>query len=273
MAIQHEQAPAREDRKVVIVGIPFDQNSSYQRGAADGPAAIRNAFKCESSNSCSELGMDTNTCSEWTSLSLNSDPSPFETITRTIRDIRTSGAVPISLGGDHSITFPIIQAFADVARDLTILHFDAHPDLYDSFEGDRNSHACPFARIMEASLAKRLVQVGIRTMNEHQRKQAERFGVEVLEMRQWEGHMPALDGPLYVSFDMDVLDPAYCPGVSHPEPGGLTTREVIREIHDLSVPIVGADIVELNPANDQSGISAMCAAKILKELIGKIAAG
>jgi len=177
----------------------------------------------------------------------------------------------VSLGGDHSITYPIVKAFAGRYPELTIFHFDAHPDLYDEFEGSRVSHACPFARIMEESLAKRLVQVGIRTMNAHQRAQAEKFGAEVVEMRS----LPAFErmkvkGQVYVSFDMDVLDPAFAAGISHWEPGGMSVREAIAHLHAIEGTIVGADIVEYNPERDSSGITATVAAKILKELLGKI---
>jgi agmatinase len=172
-----------------------------------------------------------------------------------------------SLGGDHAITYPIMRAYATKYGDLAVLHLDAHPDLYDEFEGNRSSHACPFARIMEEGLVKRLVQVGVRTMNPHQRAQARRFGVEVVEMRQYQpGLALELDGPLYVSIDLDVLDPAFAPGVSHHEPGGLSVREVLQLIQELRVPVVGADIVELNPHRDPVGCTAMVAAKLLKEI-------
>nr|NIV28320.1 agmatinase [Anaerolineae bacterium] len=145
---------------------------------------------------------------------------------------------------------------------------DAHPDLYDEIEGNRYSHGCPFARIMEESLVTRLVQVGIRTMNPHQRAQAERFGVEVHEMRDWRpGTAFDFGGPVYLSLDLDVLDPAFAPGTSHHEPGGLSTREVLELIQNLRAPIVGADIVELNPKRDPLGITAMAAAKLLKEVV------
>ena len=107
----------------------------------------------------------------------------FAAIENGVGALLEQGKRPVSLGGDHSITYPIVKAFARRYPELTIFHFDAHPDLYDEFEGNRLSHACPFARIMEAGLAKRLVQVGIRTINGHQREQAKRFGVEVVEMR------------------------------------------------------------------------------------------
>ena len=174
------------------------------------------------------------------------------------------------LGGDHSVTFPVVQAVARKHGQLNILHFDAHPDLYDEFEGDRFSHACPFARIMEAGLARRLVQVGIRTANAHQREQAARYGVETVEARNWTGQLPQLDGPLYISVDMDVLDPAFAPGISHHEPGGLTTRELINAIQSINVPVVAVDVVELNPRRDRDDVTAVCAAKIMRELAAVI---
>jgi arginase family enzyme len=157
---------------------------------------------------------------------------------------------------------------------LTIFHFDAHPDLYEEFEGNRLSHACPFARIMEAGLAKRLVQIGIRTLNGHQREQAEKFGVEVVEMR----GLPAYGklkatGPVYITFDMDVLDPGFAPGVSHREPGGISVREAIAHLHAIEGEIVGADLVEYNPVRDIGGMTAIVAAKILKEILGRMVAG
>jgi arginase len=180
----------------------------------------------------------------------------------------------VLLGGDHSITYPIVKAVAGRHRELTIFHFDAHPDLYDEFEGNRLSHACPFARIMEAGLAKRLVQVGIRTINRHQREQAQRFGVEVVEMR----GLPAYEklkgaGPVYVTFDMDVLDPGFAPGVSHREPGGMSVREAIAHLHAIKGQIVGADVVEYNPVRDVAGLTATVAAKMVKEILGKMIAG
>jgi arginase family enzyme len=154
---------------------------------------------------------------------------------------------------------------------LTVLHIDAHPDLYDEFEGRRFSHACPFARIMEEGLAHRLVQVGIRTMNGHQREQARRFGVETIDMRAWaDGVRPHVTGPLYVSIDLDGLDPAFAPGVSHREPGGLSVREVIGFVQALPHPLAGADIVEFNPSQDPLGLTAPVAAKLVKELVGRM---
>ena len=122
---------------------------------------------------------------------------------------------------------------------------------------------------MEEGLVQRLVQIGIRTMTGHQREQAQRFGVEVIEMHALSAvDQLAFEGPVYLSFDMDCLDPAFAPGVSHYEPGGLSTRAVLAMIQNLDADIVGADIVEYNPERDPQGITAMVAAKILKEIMG-----
>jgi arginase len=261
-----------------LLGIQFDGQSSYLRGAAEAPAKIREALACDASNQWTETGVDLGVQGIYVNagdlaLAGASDKDAFAAIESGMGTLIEQGKRPVSLGGDHSITFPIIKAVAKTYSDLTIFHFDAHPDLYDEFEGNRWSHACPFARIMESGLAKRLVQIGIRTINGHQREQAKRFGVEVIEM----GQLPAYarlkaTAPVYISFDIDVLDPAYAPGISHREPGGMSVREAIAHLHAIEGQIVGADVVEYNPVRDVSGMTAMVAAKILKEIMGKMIA-
>jgi arginase len=259
-----------------LLGIPFDGHSSYLRGAGDAPAKIREALRCDASNSWSESGVDLGVAGVYEDAGdlEFSEAGAFAAIEAGVSALIDQGKRPVSLGGDHSITYPIVKAVARQHRELTIFHFDAHPDLYDEFEGNRLSHACPFARIMEAGLAKRLVQVGIRTINRHQREQAQRFGVEVVEMRA----LPAYEklkatGPVYISFDMDVLDPAFAPGVSHQEPGGMSVREAIAHLHAIEGEIVGADVVEYNPVRDIAGMTATVAAKMVKEILGKMIAG
>ena len=256
-----------------LLGIPFDGASSYLRGAGDAPPKIRGALRCDSANSWTELGVDLGRAGIYEDAG---DLAFLETDATAAIENGVSGLIgkgkrPVSLGGDHSISYPIVKAMARQYPDLTIFHFDAHPDLYDEFEGNRLSHACPFARIMESGLAKRLVQVGIRTMVQHQREQAEKFGVEVVEMRA----LPAFDklkakGPVYITFDMDVLDPAFAPGISHREPGGMSVREAIAHLHAIEGTIVGADVVEYNPVQDVAGMTATVAAKIVKEILGKM---
>jgi len=257
-----------------LIGLPYDASSSYKRGPSDAPTLIREALWSPSANSWTELGVDIGedgVIADAGDLDLGrcAPADARRSIEAAVSRIVSSGARPVSLGGDHSVTYPVLRAIRAHAPRLTIVHFDAHPDLYDAFEGDHFSHACPFARIMEERLADRLIQVGIRTMNGHQRSQAARFGVEVIEMRQLRDDTRiSTDGPLYVSIDIDALDPAFAPGVSHREPGGLSVRTLLTFVQSLSGPIVGADVVELNPRNDPSGVSAMAAGKVLRELLG-----
>ena len=191
-----------------------------------------------------------------------------------ISTLLSDGLAPIALGGDHSITYPIVKAFARKFPDLSILHFDAHPDIYDEFQGNRYSHACPFARIMEEKLVKRLVQVGIRTATTHQREQIKKFGLEVVEMRDWKhGLAFEFDTPVYISFDVDALDPAFAPGVSHREPGGLSTRQAIDLIQRIRGQVVGADIVEFNPRMDPLHVTGTVCAKLLKEIAARMLTG
>lgn len=259
-----------------LLGIPFDAYSSYLRGAGEAPGKIREALACDASNSWSESGVDLSVAGAYEDAGdlEFAEKDAFAAIEGGVGALIDQGKRPVSLGGDHSITYPIVKAVARRHPELTIFHFDAHPDLYEEFEGNRLSHACPFARIMEAGLAKRLVQVGIRTINRHQREQAQRFGVEVVEMRA----LPAYEklkaaGPVYLTFDMDVLDPAFAPGISHREPGGMSVREAIAHLHAIKGEIVGADVVEYNPVRDVAGMTATVAAKILKEILGRMVAG
>jgi len=200
------------------------------------------------------------------------DPAnEYLSIENTISELLNRNERVISLGGDHSITFPVIRAFSKKYNRLNILQLDAHPDLYDELDANPYSHACPFARIMEEKLVTRLVQAGIRTMTGHQHEQAQQFGVEVIEMRE----LNKIDnlkfsGPVYLSLDMDVLDPAFAPGVSHLEPGGMSTRQLLNIIQNLNGNLVGADIVEYNPQQDLHGVTAMVAAKLLKEIISRM---
>lgn len=195
------------------------------------------------------------------------------------------GHTTLVLGGDHSITYPVVRAFREhmapaavdpsasvhAANGPTIVHLDAHADLYREFDGDRYSHACPFTRIMEERLASRLIQIGIRTLTAEQRGVAAEFGVEIFGADRWRDALPivaSLRGPVYVSLDLDVLEPMLAPGLSHPEPGGLSVREVLYVLAAIQTTVVGADIVEYNPRNDVRHLTARVAAKFLKELVG-----
>ncbi len=261
---------------VTVVGVPSDENSSFMRGAALAPPRIREALHSDATNLCAENGIDLGAEARWRDLGdleLGQGAAAFQQIETAIGSLLDRGVYVLALGGDHAITYPILRAYGAKYDHLNVLQLDAHPDLYDEYQGNRFSHACPFARIMEEKLVSRLVQVGIRTMNPHQRTQAERFGVEVIDMRQWApGLKLEFEGPLYLSLDLDVLDPVFAPGISHREPGGLSTRELLGLLQGVQGPIVGADIVELNPERDPMGIASLAAAKILKEIVARMLA-
>lgn len=264
-----------QNGSICILGIPLDKNSSFQKGPSSAPGQIRKSYFSDSSNLWSEKGLDLESIKHLYDLGdidFKEDIDDFNLIKNSAKDVLDKNCYLLSLGGDHSITFPIIEAYAQKYDRLNILHLDAHPDLYDSLDGNIYSHACPFARIMEKNLAARLVQAGIRTINGHQREQAKKFGVEVNEMKDginWLGKLE-FDGPVYLSLDLDCIDPAFAPGVSHHEPGGMTTRQVIDIIHRLKGKIIGADIVEYNPDRDLNSMTSMVAAKLLKEIIARI---
>jgi arginase len=264
---------------VALLGIPWDRSSSFQRGCAEAPARIREALHSESSNVWNEGGDDLSNpgvLHDAGDLTLSEDPADARTaIERGVRQHIDHGYVPLILGGDHSITYPVVRGFRGDASGSgsapTIVHFDAHADLYREFDGDRYSHACPFTRIMEAHLASRLVQIGIRTLTAEQRVVAAEFGVEVFGADRWRDALPlvaSLRGPVYVSLDLDVLEPMLAPGLSHPEPGGLSVRDVLEVLSAIHAPLIGADIVEYNPRNDVRDLTARVAAKFVKELVG-----
>ncbi|KAL6068132.1 Agmatinase [Balamuthia mandrillaris] len=199
----------------------------------------------------------------------NRDPSMFHKV--------------VSLGGDHSISFPLVSAVSKKYNgNLSLVLIDAHADMYADFEGNYYSHASPFARILESGLVRRMVSLGMRTLPLHHRQQMERYGVECVEMKDfysWKNRrdedklkkLLSFEEPIYLSVDIDGIDPAFAPGVSHQEPGGFSTREVIDLIHQIQGNIVAADIVEYNPKRDVAGgMTGMLCAKLLREIAGKM---
>lgn len=263
--------------KIAIQSIPYDANSSFLRGASQGPKSILKAFHSPSSNYCTQDGTDLSQLrhywEELRELEIEhlAAPNAHESIFEKTHQLLAAGKRVISLGGDHSITFPIIRAYAEYYSDFHLLQIDAHGDLYHDFEGNYYSHASPFARILEHDLVSSLTQIGNRTLNPHQRQQIKKFNVSCVEMKQFNlQDLPILKGPLYVSFDLDALDPAFAPGVSHYEPGGLSTFEALKILEHINVEIIGADIVELNPFRDINEMTAMVGGKLLKEFLTKM---
>jgi arginase len=267
-----------QDYNIAIIGIPFDEKSCYLRGASKGPQAIRAASTGKAINAWTELGRNLEVDGVLVDLgdvdATGNFEQVFSRIERSILEILEKKAVPVVLGGDHSISYPVVKAFAKKFKPLDILHFDAHPDLYEELYGDRFSHACPFARIMEQGLAENLVQVGIRAATGEHRAKVREHGIRMIEMKDIHDNLSLeFSNPLYISFDLDSLDPAFAPGVSHHEPGGLSTRQALGILQTLKARIVGLDVVELNPERDVSGITAAAAVKLIKEVAGKIIIG
>jgi arginase len=265
-----------EDYNIAIIGIPFDEKSCYLRGASKGPQAVRAASTGKAINSWTEFGANLDEeiiLRDLGDIDVSGDFfEVFSRIEDNILKILEKKAVPVVIGGDHSISYPVVKAFARKFKPLDILHFDAHPDLYEEMYGDRYSHACPFARIMEEGLAQNLVQVGIRAATGQQRATASEHGVRMIEMKDIKGSLALkFSNPLYISFDLDALDPAFAPGVAHHEAGGLSTRQALDILQALDARIVGLDVVEVNPERDISGITAAAAVKIIKEVLGGIA--
>ena len=255
--------------KIYIQGIQFDEKSSFQQGPRLAPPIIRKALHSGAMNLFTEAGQNI----EDSAIEDKGDfiiSDYFDIETTTAKHLSENAKV-FTLGGDHSITFPVIKAHHQKYPKLDILHIDAHADMYDDYEGDPYSHACPFAQIMEHKFAARLVQVGIRTLNTHQAEQVEKYQVEVHSMKDLDlTSIRPFENPLYISLDMDAFDPAFAPGVSHHEPGGLTSRQVIDLIQNIKTEVIGADIVEYNPDRDFQEMTAYLAAKMMKEILGKM---
>lgn len=257
---------------ISMLGIPHDGNSSFMKWASEGPAHIRPELHSDAYSLWTETGIDLGMPErliDHGDIQFNGSVDHWEAIELGVRRVLDTGNPLISLGGDHAITHPIMRAVRKRHPKLTILHIDAHPDIYHNFQNNPRSHTSPFARIMEEKLADRLIQVGLRTINDHHRAQFERFGVEYIEAGHCSQELKLnFQMPVYLSMDIDALDPAYAPGVSHREPGGLSTRQVIDLIHSIDQPIVAADIVEYNPRCDISNMTALVATKLLKEIAG-----
>src|SRR6059058_4421884 len=211
-----------------LLGLPYDASSSFLKGTAAAPPLIRQALHSPAGNPWTETGVDLGAdgaLGDAGDLPLGTSAADARTkIEEAVRTLLEAGGRPIALGGDHSVTYPIVRAVRWFHPQLSILHFDAHPDLYPEFEGDRYSHACPFARILEEKLVDQVVQVGIRTMNAVQRTQAERYGVEVIDMRAWvAGRRPTLHEPVYLSIDLDRAG-----GYPHDERGAAHAGRALR---------------------------------------------
>ena len=282
---------------VAIVGAPFDDAVSHRPGARFGPRAIREAQYTTGSIHSLQLGNepfeildvvdagDANIVPSWIDRA-------HAFIYRKVHEVAETGAIPIVLGGDHSITWPSATAVAEVRRpgSIGIVHFDAHADTANDDWGVLAGHGTPMRRLIESGAVKgsNFVQVGLRGywppvetfewMKEqglrwHLMREIEERGAEAVID---DAIAEALDGPdaVYLSVDIDVIDPGNAPGTGTPEPGGMLPREVLRAVRRIAsrVEIASMDIVEVSPPYDHAEVTAMAANRVALELISALAA-
>jgi arginase len=262
---------------LAFVGLPADSQSSFRKGAAAGPRHLRLAYDGRGYNATTELGVDLEGL-----VSDLGDWQPHEAWDVTMEDYRSRAAelfastrVPFFAGGDHAVTIPIVAALEVRDEPVHVVQFDAHPDLYPEYDGDRYSHSCVAARILEMEHVASVTQIGVRTLNHPQLEVVRRHGGRlcVLEARDVPirkvdlDHIPSAE-PVYVTVDLDAFDPAFAPGVAHPVPGGLTPRQVLTIVNHAGWLLVGVDVVELNPARDEGDRTAVLAGRLLHEAMG-----
>jgi agmatinase len=274
-----QNEPSLESR-LVFVGIPDDSQSSFRLGCSAGPKEIRSAYDGRSFNSTTESGVDLEAA-----VADLGDLAPEESweassqkYRRAVEGLLEKNQTPFIAGGDHAITVPVVEAFGVLQNPIHVVQIDAHPDVYPEFEGNRFSHACVAARLLEMDHVASVTQLGIRTLNAVQARQLERYSdrLRMFYARELLAELPRLThlttgAPVYLTVDLDGFDPAVAPGVSHPVPGGLTSRQVLGFIGSADWRLVGMDVVELNPSADLNRLTAILAARLLHEGMGYVA--
>ncbi len=260
--------------KAVILGVPMDYTVSFRPGSRLGPQRVREvSYGVEEYSFYLDRSLFDRAYYDAGDLSLpiGNVPASLEIIHDAMRAVLAANKMPFALGGEHLISWPIIQAMSEKYPNLAVVHFDAHADLRDDYLGERFSHATVMRRVAELIGPKNLYQFGIRSGSREERK----FAEEHTNVSFYQIH-PALSQalpelrkrPVYVSLDIDVVDPGFAPGTGTPEPGGCTSGDIIRAVHVLGqCNVVGFDLVEVAPALDLAQITAVLAAKIMREAL------
>ncbi|RKS80077.1 agmatinase [Motilibacter peucedani] len=275
---------------VAVLGMPFDSGVSYRPGARFGPSHIRAASKLlRPYNPALDVHpFGTQQVADAGDIGIN----PFDlgeaisTIEGAMTETRASGASVLTLGGDHTIALPILRSLAKDHGKIAVLHFDAHLDTWDTYFGAPYTHGTPFRRASEEGLLdlERCMHIGIRgpLYSKQDLEDDSRLGFTVMRSDDYEtdGVARAVErlrkrlenAPVYVSVDIDVLDPAHAPGTGTPEAGGLTSRELLNTLRGLvGLDVVGADVVEVAPAYDHAEITGIAAAHVAYELLSVLA--
>lgn len=287
------RAPYREDLQGVdigLAGVPFDGGVTNRTGARHGPREMRNQSsmmrKMNQSSGISphEICRVADIGDAWVSSPFHLETS-LDEIEAFYKKVHAAGILPVSAGGDHSVTLPIFRAIAK-DRPVGLVHFDAHCDTGDDYLGSKFHHGAPFRRAVEEGLLdpKRTIQIGIRgSLNDPDVwKFSHDSGMRVVYMEEFyelgyrkvveEARRIVGDGPTYISFDVDGLDPVYAPGTGTPEVGGFTTMEaqfMIRGLRGLN--LVGGDVVEVAPPFDPTGNTALVGATMMFEILCVVA--
>jgi agmatinase len=262
-----------DESDIVIFGVPFDGTTSYRPGTRFAPSAIRNeSYGIETfSPYCGKDLEDFKICDMGDlELPFGNPEKVIEMIGEFTEKILKDGKFPIMLGGEHLVTLGTIIPFSKKYKDLNIIHFDAHADLREEYLGEMLSHASVMRRCFNCLDFGKLYQFGIRSGT----REEFAFADCNTEMHcfNFDGLKKSLekigDNPVYLTIDLDVLDPAYMPGTGTPEAGGVNFPELLNAIRRISyLNVVGADIVELSPNYDTSGASTALAGKLLRELL------
>ena len=263
----------------ILFGVPFEKTSSFRHGAHTAPKEIRQAsWNFESYDLRSEIDLRNIKIHDYGNLDVEKlKPMQMrETVKDFTRTILKKQKIPIALGGEHSITPGIVASYPD---DIAVLSLDAHMDFRDKYENDTLNHACVIQRIADTVPIKNIALFGIRSVEQEEFKYAVKKGLFYLDIYSIyeKGLLESIqdlklylkDKKIYLTFDIDVIDPAYAPGTSTPEPFGLTPFDILSIIDALSSQIVGFDIVEICPTYDH-GETALLAAKFVRILIGCI---
>jgi agmatinase len=260
-----------ENSDAVIVGIPFDGTTSHFPGARFGPVAIRQASWSVETFS-PEIGRDLlnyDFCDIQDIAIYGTQSELFANIRSVAYEITTAGKFLISLGGEHSVTHPIVQGISDALGELAVINFDAHLDLRDEYLGNHLSHASVMRRCLEVT--PHLYHFGARSGAAEEWELADHYHVS-RKLPDSEDIKAVMDTelPLYLTIDIDVLDPAFAPGTGSPEPGGVTTAELMDSIHalgDIACNLVGCDIMEVCPPCDHGSLTAIVAARIVRDIL------
>jgi len=265
-----------DDARIVLYGIPFEGRVNLRKGADGGPRDLRLASdSIETYSPFLDRDMEDLPLADIGDCELPDGAPPREQLDAARDEIRAwwrPGLIPFMLGGDHTATVPVIEAIAPAFPELRILQLDAHPDLREQFLGERYNYASAMARVMDTVPPERVYQVGIRTgareeYARHRPRFFPAFAVHPLEAVR--SILPELRGhPLYVTIDVDVLDPAEAPGTGSPEPGGLRVPELIEVVRLLGdCQVIGGDLVEVTHAWDPTGRTGIAASWVIREAL------